>query len=217
MEGQKRIDRHEQARILQVFHRRVLSADGNMLIRAAAPMAHTQRMGIRYYAYSFDSDMTEQALANPRSVIGSDPLADAWGLEPGFSEGVTDFQQSLPERHMLYLDKAWSQLQRLTAPSDPSDTPRSAYRMFEGSVTNVNGGWEWHPWVRALAPDDVALIAADLETITGRDIEAGLKNHLSLHSDADAERSYVTENFERARRYVRGLAEEGRGFAYLIG
>jgi hypothetical protein len=89
--------------------------------------------------------------------------------------------------------------------------------MFEGSVTEVNGGWEYLPWVRALAPDDIAVIAADLETITEQDIEASLKNHFSLHPDDDNERSYVAENFERAKRFIRGLKEEGRGFAYMIG
>lgn len=174
-------------------------------------------MGIRYYAYAFDRDLTQQALADPRSVIGRDPLADAWGLEPGFTEGVTDFRPSLPERDMVCLDKAWPQLQRLTAASDQSGSPRAAYQMFEGSITEVNGGWEYLPWVRALAPDDIAVIAADLETITERDIEASLKDHYSRHPDDDDERSYVTENFDKARRFVRGLIEDGRGFAYLIG
>lgn len=174
-------------------------------------------MGIRYYAYAFDRDLTEQALADPRSMIGSDPLADAWGLEPGFTEGVTDFRPSLSERDMVCLDKAWPQLQRLTAPSDPRNAPRPAYRMFEGAVTEVNGGWEYLPWVRALAPDDIAVIAADLETITEQDIEASLKNHFSLHPGDDNERSCVAENFERAKRFVRGLKEEGRGFVYMIG
>lgn len=49
-------------------------------------------------------------------MIGHDPLADALGLEPGFTEGVTDFKQSLPERDFLYLDKAWPHLQWITGP-----------------------------------------------------------------------------------------------------
>lgn len=88
-------------------------------------------MGIRYYAYAFDSEQTENALADPLSVIGSDPLADAWGLEPGSSGGVTD-RQSVPERDLLYLDKAWPYLQGLTAPRPSSGAARAAYRMFEG-------------------------------------------------------------------------------------
>lgn len=64
-------------------------------------------MGIRYYAYAFDKHLTGAALADPYSVIGVDPLADAWGLPPGFTSGVTDFTPSVPERDLLYLDKAW--------------------------------------------------------------------------------------------------------------
>lgn len=35
------------------------------------------------------------------------PHGDALGLEPGFSVGATNFKQAVPERDMLYLDKAW--------------------------------------------------------------------------------------------------------------
>lgn len=39
-------------------------------------------MGIRYYAYAFDADRAQQAVDDPHSILSSDPLADAWGLEP---------------------------------------------------------------------------------------------------------------------------------------
>lgn len=94
------------------------------------PAVSESAMGIRYYAYAFNSDQTEKALADPLTVIGSDPLADSLGLEPGFTVGVTDFKQSLPERDFLYLDKAWSQLQRITAPCPSGGEARVAYRMF---------------------------------------------------------------------------------------
>ena len=128
-------------------------------------------MGIRYSAYAFDSDHTGKALADPLTVIGSDPLADACGLEPGFTQGVTDFRQSLPERDLLYLDKAWPYLQRLTAPRSSEAAARAAYRMFEGQVAYADDGFTWRPWVRALPPHDVALIARDLETISDHDIK----------------------------------------------
>lgn len=63
-------------------------------------------MGIRYYAYAFESDQAAKALADPRTVIGSDPLADAFGLERGFIQGSTDLRQALSERDFLYLDRA---------------------------------------------------------------------------------------------------------------
>lgn len=136
-------------------------------------------MGIRYYAYAFDSDQTGEALADPLTVIGSDPLADAYGLKPGFRQGRTDFRQSLPERDFLYLDKAWPYLQLLTAPRSSGAATRAAYRMFEGQVTYADDGFTWRPWVRALPPHDVALIARDLETATDHDIKAGLSGAYS--------------------------------------
>jgi hypothetical protein len=175
-------------------------------------------MGIRYYAYAFDSDQTGKALADPLTVIGSDPLADACGLEPGFTQGVvTDFRQSLPERDLLYLDKAWPYLQWLTAPRSSGAAARAAYRMFEGQVTYADDGFTWRPWVRALPPHDVALIARDLETITGHDIKAGLSGAYSPGQLLDSELAYATAFLYRASGFVHAVASDGRGFAYMIG
>lgn len=176
-----------------------------------------RRMGIRYYAYAFNSDQTGQALADPLTVVGADPLADGWGLEPGCTQGVTDFRQSLPERDLLYLDKAWRYLQRVTAPHAPGDGARTAYRMFEGQVTFTDGGLAWHPWVRALPPHEVVLIARDLETIRDHDIEAGLGGFCSSRQSLESEVAYATHFFHRARDFVHAVASDGRGFAYMIG
>ena len=73
-------------------------------------------MGIRYYAYAFDADLAQRAVHDPDSILSSDPLADAWGLEPHASVSVATFEQVSPKRDMLYLDKAWSALQSLTRP-----------------------------------------------------------------------------------------------------
>ena len=174
-------------------------------------------MGIRYYAYAFDNDQTEEALADPLTVIGSDPLADALGFEPGFTQGVTDFRQSLPERDLLYLDKAWQYLQRLTAPRSSGAGARAAYQMFEGQVTYADDGFTWRPWVRAIPPHEVALIARDLETISDHDIEAGLDGFCSSPEVLESELSYTTQFLHRARGFVHAVASEGRGFAYMIG
>lgn len=174
-------------------------------------------MGIRYHAYAFDSDQTEKALADPLTVIGSDPLADTWGLEPGFTQGFTDFRQSLPERDLLYLDKAWPYLQRLTAPRSSGAGARAAYRMFEGRVTYTDGGFTWRPWVRALPPHEVALITRDLETISDHDIEAGLDGFCSSRQALESELAYAVQFLHRARVFVHAVASEGRGFAYMIG
>ncbi|CAM3196300.1 hypothetical protein PSET11_01849 [Arthrobacter ulcerisalmonis] len=174
-------------------------------------------MGIRYYAYAFDSDQTRGALADPRAVIGSDLFADACGLEPGLTLGVTDFRQSLPERDLLYLDKAWSLLQRITAPRSSDDEARAAYWMFEGQVSYTDHGYAWRPWVRALPPHEVALIARDLETVSDGDINAGLIGIYPSGHELESEVVYASAYLERARDFVRAVASDGRGFAYMIG
>lgn len=174
-------------------------------------------MGIRYYAYAFDSDQAGKALADPRTMIGPDPLADAFGLEPGFVQGVTDLRQSLPERNLLYLDKAWPYLQRLTAPRSSGSAARASYRMFEGHVTHADDGFTWQPWVRALPPHEVALIAPDLETIDDHDINAVLGGSLSPGQSLESEAAYAAAFLDRAKDFVRAAASDGRGFAYMIG
>lgn len=160
-------------------------------------------MGIRYYAYAFEKDQTAQAFVDPRAFIGSHPLADAWGFEPHARVAAPTFKQTIPERDLLYLDKAWRALQVLTGPS------RAAYRMFEGSVTP--SGLGWHPWVRAIAPEDVVDVAEDLRALVDEVATVGLC--AGVFEDAD----YVLHFLLRARTYVEGLASEGRGMVYMIG
>ncbi|MCR8669592.1 YfbM family protein [Agrococcus sp. HG114] len=172
-------------------------------------------MGIRYYAYAFDRPMTQQALADPRSFIAGDPLADAWGFEPGAQIASPSFEQSVPKRDMLYLDKAWSMLQRLTGPGSGDGDVRPAYRMFEGHVTDREGGWE--PWVRALPPDEVPAIARDLAGIDDAEARARLRESGRFGGEPDAEADYAMHYLDAARAFVSALATEGRGMAYLIG
>ncbi|MGX1596003.1 DUF1877 domain-containing protein [Dietzia maris] len=175
-------------------------------------------MGIRYYAYAFDSEITQVVLADPRAYISADPLADAFGLPHGFAVGTTDFQQGPPVEDMLYLDKSWRNLQMMTQPSDPDERARPAYRMFEGAVTPL-GNWEgWLPWVRAIPPEDVAWIADDLDAITRADFVPWFSRHSGpFGEDHEAEADYVDHFLGRARHFLRGLVTSGRGFAYLIG
>lgn len=165
-----------------------------------------RRMGIRYYAYAFDADMTELALADPLSFISDDPLADAWGMPHGAQVATTNFVQSVPKTDMLYLDKAWSSLQALTAPSAPDDIPRPAYRMFEGQVTMH--GYGWIPWARAVSPDDVGQIAEDLV-----DLQYGARDVVATGPDAP----YVLDFLQRAVEFATEVASSNRGFAYMIG
>lgn len=160
-------------------------------------------MGIRYYAYAFEKDSTQQALADPQAFISSDPLANAWGFEPHARVATVTFQQSVPERDMLYLDKAWRALQSVTGPT------RVAFRMFEGDVTMCGLGW--YPWYRALTPEEVADVAEDLRVLVEEDATKGL----SALSDRD--RDEVLHFLPRARVFVEGLVSEGRGMVYMIG
>lgn len=164
-------------------------------------------MGIRYYGYAFDGDLTDQALADPRAFISSDPLADAWGMEPHAQYAVATFQQRTPARDLLYLDKAWRDLQAVTGPMRP------AYRLFEGDVTVSSDGYAWTPWVRALPPDEMPTIADDLIRITS----ASVRKRFRLQSASARDADYVVQYLEAARTFVRGLARDGRGMAYLIG
>jgi|GEM_PF-1519418 len=137
------------------------------------PGKYLKPMGIRYYAYAFDGDLTEQVLADPRSALPEDPLADAWGFEPGARPGYVTGEQRVPERDMLYLDKAWRHLQHVAAPGETDTEARPAYRMFEGEVVMNGPGWE--PWIRVLTPPELPAIARDLGGITESDTERRLR------------------------------------------
>jgi hypothetical protein len=107
-------------------------------------------MGIRYYAYAFDAELAQQAVDDPFSILSRDPLADAWGLEPHASVSVATFEQAVPKRDMLYLDKAWGALLALTRPALGDRSTCAASRMFEGEVAMHGLGWD--PWVRTILP-----------------------------------------------------------------
>ncbi|QBF46852.1 DUF1877 family protein [Janibacter limosus] len=171
-------------------------------------------MGIRYYAFAFDRDQTEQALSDPDNIMSDDPLADAWGLVPrrAMASTITGVQ-TLPQRDMLYLDKAWRHLQVLTGQLDDS-AARPAYRMFEGEVTWTERGHR--RWVRTLRPGDIPEIAHDLSAI-GADELARLPELGFGHRDPQEEISYVGHFLGRARAFMTTLAEDGRGMVYTIG
>lgn len=173
-------------------------------------------MGIRYYAYAFDADLAQQAVDDPRSILSTDPLADAWGMEPHASVGVATFEQVPPKRDMLYLDKAWSALQSLTRPQSDDLVARPSYRIFEGSVTMHGMGWD--PWVRTILPAEVPAIRDDLCSLDAARLRAWATTWRSPHgAEADSELEYVLHFLERAQAFVDSLATDGRGMVYLIG
>lgn len=173
-------------------------------------------MGIRYYAYAFDNDLTQQAIDDPHSILSSDPLADAWGMQPHATLSVATFEQVSPKRDMLYLDKAWSALQSLTQPERDDRKTGAAYRMFEGSVTMYGLGWD--PWVRTILPDEVPAIRDDLRTIDDARVREWARSWSSPHgADDEAELRYLRDRLRQAREFVEGLAADRRGMVYLIG
>lgn len=182
----------------------------------------TGRMGIRYYGYAFEADMTERALVDPHSILSSDPLADAWGLEPHAAISAIRPERAAPKRDFLDLDKAWSHLQWVTRPRNVESgwdeilrPPRPAHRMFEGRPTMTDRGHL--PWVRALSPAEVREVAEDLATITDDDAAAIMRCQCQGYRDPDEEVPYAMPYLTRAREFVAGLVGTGRGMVYTIG
>jgi hypothetical protein len=174
------------------------------------------RMGIRYYAYAFDADLTQQAVDDPHSILSSDPLADAWGMEPHAVVAVPSFEQVSPKREMLYLDKAWSALQSLTRPTTDVPHTGSCHRMFEGNVTMHSLGWE--PWVRTILPEEVPAIRDELCRFDELRVRQWAHGWRSRHgAPDDDELRYVLDHLGRAQNFVETLAADGRGMVYLIG
>ncbi|MGO1638116.1 hypothetical protein [Ancrocorticia populi] len=173
-------------------------------------------MGIRYYAYAFDPDMYEEAKANPERFIGSDPLADAWGFEPGATGAIQpSFQQALPKEDFLYLDKAWQELQAITRNGCDNDEYRPAHRMFEG-YTDWRGFW-FKSWLRTISPEEVVPIAEDLRQVLDNQSVVRVASMSDLAEGLDQGDDYVMQYLREAEVFVRGLASEGRGFVYKIG
>ncbi|MDF1488020.1 hypothetical protein [Tessaracoccus caeni] len=174
-------------------------------------------MGIRYYAYAFDRNDTEQALANPRDFLSDDPLADAWGLPHGFTVAHGLYEQAVPKCDMLYLDKAWRYFQLVTSPPSPEHTSRAAYRMFEGNVTFADPLTGYDRWVRPIPPDDVVEIALDLNKITPEQFAGLLRPHIDNWHVKEEDIDYAVSYLPRAQEYMTGLVETDRGFVYTIG
>lgn len=173
-------------------------------------------MGIRYYAYAFDADLAQQAVDDPQSILSSDPLADAWGMEPHARVSVATFEQVSSATDMLYLDKAWSALQSLTRRRPDEPTAGASARMFEGRVTMHDRGWD--PWIRTILPGEVPAIRDDLCAIDETRVRMWAREWRSpFGADEEDEIRYVLDFLTRAQEFVTALADAGRGMVYLIG
>lgn len=173
-------------------------------------------MGVRYYAYACDAHQTDQARAFPRSIMAGDPLADAWGSEPGDAVSIATLQQHTPERDMLYLDKAWGHLQIVTDPAVRGGSLPPAFGLFEGHVTMDADHMGWAPWLRTVTPEAMLALAQDLCSITTDEAEARLWPSCSSRRDPEGELAYGVHHFERAQKFFAGLEGDGRGAVYMI-
>lgn len=158
-------------------------------------------MGIRYYAYPITADEYPRALENPCPFHGRDPLMDAWGPS-----------DARPE--MLYLDKCWWELQELLG--TVSEAPkRPAFQLVEGRVTDTPTGWI--PFERALSPDQVKAVAADLSTVSEQDVRRMLSESQDPRASRPEEYDYIVHHLAAAQAFTESLAANGLGLVYLIG
>lgn len=170
-------------------------------------------MGIRYYAYPLDAEMAEQAVADPFSAFSRDPLADAWGLDPGAAVSRMDPERHPERREILSLDKAWGHLQALTRPESRGSAARPVYRMVEGDVV-MQGDWcGWEPWLRALRPEEMPGIVEDLESIELTGVASLLRERAFLGADPEGEIGYAGEYFVQALEFATAMRNSGRGWS----
>lgn len=157
-------------------------------------------MGIRYYAYPLAPEFLERAATDPWAFVSDDPLADAWGP-----------QESAPE--MLYLDKCWSLLQRLTRPD--YSRRRISYDLFEGRVTNTSRGHI--PWIKVLTPHEVDEIARDLSLLDDDDVDEMVARDDFYSTRPDEDRGYIKDYLRAAQEFTVRMQQRGWGLVYLIG
>lgn len=179
-------------------------------------------MGIRYSAYAFDNHQRQQVVRRPWSVVsqvppacGCPPRLAPRGLPAGWVSGWPGPPRDRSDDDWLDLDKAWSDLQRITRPVSDDETPRAAYAMFEGDVTWTDR--RSVSWIRAILPEDVPAVAADLTSISRFEVARGAMRSGLSDRDPEAHRHYVQMFLDDARRFVTRLADEGRGMVYRIG
>jgi len=97
----------------------------------------------------------------------------------------------------------------------PGTPPRPAFLLVEGQVTNTDTGWI--PFERALSPDQVKAIAADLATVGEQDIHDLLFDSDNALLSRPEEYEYLMYYLADAKESTARLAADGRGLVYLIG
>lgn len=165
-------------------------------------------MGIRYYAYPVRPEHTAAAAATPELFLGQDPLSDAWGLTAVGESIHVMGTRSLPE--MLYLDKCWNLLQDLTRIH--AGQYRPAHALLEGY--GPDGRYDCQPFLKALAPAEVAAAASDLAAISCEDLDDFLGHDARGRAK---DRDYLKKYLEEAVDFTASLRSRGWGLVYMIG
>lgn len=167
-------------------------------------------MGIRYYAYAYGTVQTDCVEQDPPGIVVDELIADAWEFESDDAVSTLTGEQRLPERDILYLDRAWMHLQRVTAPQN-GEPIRPAHRMFQGEPS-----WAGRPVERTLSPQAVVEISADLALVIDDEVAERVRAQ-PCFGDPDGEVDYVLDHLARAREFVKELVRSGRGMIYMIG
>jgi len=154
-------------------------------------------MGIRYYAYPLRPHDVAAARHDPYLFLSDDPLMDAWGADAD-------------RPRMLYLDKAWRELQHVFTVQDGYLRPRISLELVKGNVTPV-GPYGGHVgFVHVLPPEVVDEVARDIVLFEPVD-DASIKESFP-YSDA----AYVNQYLRLAQTFMTELASDGMGLVYTI-
>lgn len=155
------------------------------------------RMGIRYYAYPLQPHDVADARHDPYPFLADDPLSDAWGPD-----------ETRPR--MLYLDKAWRELQHVFTVKNGELRPRISLELVKGNVTPIGRYGTHLGFVHVLSPDLVDDIARDIVLVEPVD-DATIKE-VGSYSSAD----YTNQFLQRAQQFMTDLARDGLGLVYMI-
>lgn len=156
-------------------------------------------MGIRYYAYSIDTEDYEHLLVGVCPTCGEQP----------------QLREMEDDRPTLALDKSWHDLQALLR----AEPARPAAALVAGNVTNTYWGWRSHRGL--LSPAEVREIAADIATVTTDFLRQRILVE-GRHGDGPDERSqqdfeYVSDHLAHAKEFTKEVADQGRAIVYYIG
>lgn len=148
-------------------------------------------MGIRYFAFAVSAQQIAQSQECPRGCFDGNDAWDHWGAG---------------KSPTLDLDKCYPELQRLLG----GPTPRAAFALVEGSVTDHWYGWL--PYTKLLDNTAVRAIADDLEDLLSD--PAGFGEVGCRFGDCG---NCAHDRLVLARDFTRTVADAGFGIHYQIG